>query len=176
MGKTTLALVGSESLLGREIRDIVATSAPDLELRLIAADKERPGTLTRVGDEPAMVTELNARALHDARAVFLAGSAESSRKALRLLEGHSAPVIDLTGTAEEDPSARLRAPMIERDGEGDAGDNAGRGDGRGYGNWRKPDLAIGQFLAGNRSEAGQLRAASQAGRLSFAKQIGRAHV
>jgi len=115
LDKTTLALVGSESLLGREIRDIVATSAPDLELRLIAADEERPGTLTRVGDEPAMVIELDARSLRDARAVFLAGSAESAGKALGLLANGSAPAIDLTATAEERPEARLRAPMVESD-------------------------------------------------------------
>ena len=115
MAKPTFALVGSESLLGREIRDIVATSVPDMELRLIAADEERAGTLTRVGDEPAMVSELDARSLEDARAVFLAGSAETSRKALELRGEDGAPVIDLTGTAEEQPEASLRAPMVEHE-------------------------------------------------------------
>ena len=38
---TTVALVGSESLLGREIRDIVATSAPGFELRLIAVQTSK---------------------------------------------------------------------------------------------------------------------------------------
>ena len=120
MGKTTLALVGSDSLLGREIRDIVATSAPEFGLRLIAADAERPGTLTRMGDEPAMLTQLDARGLDDVSAVLLAGSAESSGKALGLLANHSTPAIDLTAFAEEYPGARLRAPMVERD----AGDDA----------------------------------------------------
>ena len=39
MGKTTLALVGSDSH-GREIRDIVADLAPEFGLRLIAADAD----------------------------------------------------------------------------------------------------------------------------------------
>ena len=115
MAKSTFALVGSESLLGREIRDIVATSAPELDLRLIAADEERAGTLTRVGDEPAMVGELDAATLVDARAVFLAGSAESSRKALDLLAQDSTAIIDLTAAADEHPDACLRAPMVERE-------------------------------------------------------------
>jgi hypothetical protein len=34
-------MVGSESLLGREIRDIVATSAQGIDLRLIASDAEQ---------------------------------------------------------------------------------------------------------------------------------------
>ena len=113
MAKETFALIGSESLLGREIRDVVATSAPDLDLRLIAADEESPGTLTRVGDEPAMVMELDARSLEDARAVFLAGSPESSRKALELLSQDSTPAIDLTATADEHLDARLRAQSPE---------------------------------------------------------------
>jgi hypothetical protein len=44
-----VALVGSESLLAREIRDLIATGTEDFELKLIAADKETEGVLTRVG-------------------------------------------------------------------------------------------------------------------------------
>ncbi len=110
----TLALVGSESLLGREVRDIVATGAPGIELRLIAADDEESGVLTRVGDEPAMVTGLTAENLSDVRAIILAGSAESSRKALELAgDPPDTAIIDLTFAAEELPDARLRAPVLE---------------------------------------------------------------
>jgi hypothetical protein len=69
--ETTVALVGSESLLGREIRDVAAASSAGLALRLIAADKEEPGRLTRLGDEPALVLELDAATLAGARAVLL---------------------------------------------------------------------------------------------------------
>ena len=121
MAKTaTIALVGSESLLGREIRDIIATSLPEVELRLLAADEEAPGTLTRVGDEPTLVSGLEAENLAEAQAVFLTGSAESSQKALQLA-GDSIPVIDLTYAAEELPEARLRAPMVEGESEGEDG-------------------------------------------------------
>ena len=58
--RAVAVLVGSETLLGREIRDIATTSAPELDLRLIAADQEKPGTLTRQGDEPAVVEEFGA--------------------------------------------------------------------------------------------------------------------
>jgi aspartate-semialdehyde dehydrogenase len=110
----TCALIGSESLLGREIRDIAGASAPALELRLIAALGEQPGKLTLVGDEPAVVGGLDAESLAGARAVFLAGSAESSRQTLELLDQQpGASVIDLTGAAEERPGARLRAPLVE---------------------------------------------------------------
>ena len=112
VSRASIALVGSDSLLGREIRDIVATSAPELSLRLIAADETEAGKLTRVGDEPSLVTGLEPASLVDAQAVLLAGSLESSRKALGLA-GDSAPIIDLTYVAEEHPRARLRAPLVE---------------------------------------------------------------
>jgi aspartate-semialdehyde dehydrogenase len=114
------ALIGSETLLGREIRDLSTTGGDLLSLRLIASDDEQPGALTRVGDEPAVVTELTADSLLDARAVILAGSAESSRKALELLgDPPDAAVIDLTASAEERPDARLRAPSVETELEDD---------------------------------------------------------
>jgi aspartate-semialdehyde dehydrogenase len=124
----TFALIGSESLLGREIRDIAATSSPALELRLIAAAGEQPGKLTLVGDEPAVVGDLDADSLAGARAVFLAGSAESSRQALELLDHQpGAAIIDLTGAAEDHPDARLRAPLVEAqaevEGDGDGAVN-----------------------------------------------------
>jgi len=109
-----IALVGSESLLGREIRDLAATADPQLHLRLIAADDEKSGTLTRLGDEPAVVEELDQDTLSSARAVMLAGSAESSRKALDLAgDAPDFAIVDLTYAAEERPDARLRAPMVE---------------------------------------------------------------
>ncbi|HEV3334351.1 MAG TPA: Asd/ArgC dimerization domain-containing protein [Bryobacteraceae bacterium] len=110
--RAVMVLVGSDSLLGREIRDIVATSAPEIDLRLIAADEEEHGILTRVGDEPAIVEELVADSLAGARSLLLAGSTESNRKALGLAE-ESTAVVDLTYATEERSDARLRAPLVE---------------------------------------------------------------
>ncbi|MBV9746606.1 MAG: hypothetical protein JO099_22840 [Acidobacteriia bacterium] len=123
--RSQAVLIGSETLLGREIRDITASSAPELQLRLVAADEEKPGTLTRLGDEPAVVEPLEAETLSEAAMVFLAGSGESSRKALALVDAQEeeAPlVIDLTYAAEERPDVRLRAPLIERESEADRDD------------------------------------------------------
>jgi len=115
-----VALIGSDTLLGREIRDIVATSGADVRLRLVADVEEVAGALTRVGDEPAVVGGLTPDSLDGVRAIFLAGSAEGSRKALALLaEDPGATIIDLTGAAEERPDARLRAPLVESDEEVD---------------------------------------------------------
>jgi aspartate-semialdehyde dehydrogenase len=123
----TVVLVGSESLLGREIRDIVATSAPGFALRLIAADEEEAGRLTRVGDEPVTVNELTAVNLDDARAVLLAASPEAGRKTLELASeaASEGAIVDLTFIAEERPNARLRAPQVEAQAETDELDHGG---------------------------------------------------
>jgi aspartate-semialdehyde dehydrogenase len=120
---STIALIGSESLLGREIRDIVATSETGFTFRLVADTEEVAGLLTRVGDEPAVVGGLTAESLAGARAIFLAGSTASSNKALELLDQEpGATVIDLTGAAEDRPDARLRAPLVESPEELDQGE------------------------------------------------------
>jgi aspartate-semialdehyde dehydrogenase len=117
----TVALIGSETLLAREVRDIVATGGADFGLRLVAAVEEETGALTRVGDEASLVTGLNAESLADTRAVILAGNAESSRQTLEMLgEEPEAAVIDLTYAAEERGDARLRAPLVETEGVEDA--------------------------------------------------------
>lgn len=113
---TAVALVGSETLLGREVRDLVSTGNPGIDLRMIAADEEQAGALTRLGDEPALVSELTGESLADARAIILAGSQSSARKALELA-GADVAVIDLTFTAEDRPDARLRAPILETEAE-----------------------------------------------------------
>src|SRR6185503_11999708 len=96
-----VALVGSDSLLGREIRDIVATSAAEIDLRLIAGDKAEAGKLTRVGDEPTMVGGLEAESLSGARVIVLASSADSARQALELAgDPPDAAIVDLTYAAE----------------------------------------------------------------------------
>jgi aspartate-semialdehyde dehydrogenase len=119
VNRATVALVGSESLLGREVRDVAATGDPGFTLRLIAAADYETGRLTRQGDEPAIVEELTAESFDGARAIILAGAAESSRKALEL--SGDTPVIDLTGAAEDRSDARLRAPLVEDENESEEG-------------------------------------------------------
>src|SRR6185437_4465654 len=112
--RPTIALVGSDTLMGREVRDIAATSDPSLRLSLIAAGEEKAGKLTRQGDEPAVVNELSEDSFDDARVVILAGTAESSQKALEIAgEEAEFAIVDLTFAAEERPDARLRAPLLE---------------------------------------------------------------
>lgn len=106
------ALVGSESLLGRELRDLVAVGHLPVDLKLISEDPAKAGALTEQGGEPALVWGLDEPALRDAPVVLLAGSAESTERALAL-RGELPGTIDLTHAAEDHPRSFIRAPFTE---------------------------------------------------------------
>ena len=106
-----MALVGSETLLGRELRDYLAGYSLGADLRLIASEQEAGGVLSQQAGEPAFVSQLNAVSLADADLILLAGTPDSSRKALELAPKQ--PLIDLTYALEDDPRSRLRAPLVE---------------------------------------------------------------
>ncbi len=109
----TLAIVGGTSLIGREIRDLLANTP--YRTRLIGIEEMEAGTLTEDRGEPAVITALDAENLADSQVSFLAGSPDSSRKAVeivrRLKPGPA--LVDVTYVLEDDPAAHLRAPMVE---------------------------------------------------------------
>jgi aspartate-semialdehyde dehydrogenase len=107
----TVALVGSGSLMGREIRDVIATTNFPAHVNLVASGEDESGVLTEFEGEPAVVGKLEVESLSGARAAFLAGSPDSTRAVLALES--KTPLIDLTYAAEDSPQARVRAPMVE---------------------------------------------------------------
>ncbi|MGH9665207.1 MAG: Asd/ArgC dimerization domain-containing protein, partial [Bryobacteraceae bacterium] len=108
-----LALVGAETLLGREIRDVFSDSTLAPKFHLIAAREEDTGAVTEQGGEPALLTPLDADGLKSAQVIFLAGPAAANLQALELAAGSKTALIDLTGALEDRPEARLRAPDLE---------------------------------------------------------------
>ena len=107
----TIVIVGTETLLGREVRDVLAATQLGEDLRLVAAEEEGVGTLTEAGGEPSFLIKLTKASLENARAIILAGPSDISDDVIELKP--AAPLIDLTYAAEEQPQARLRAPMLE---------------------------------------------------------------
>jgi aspartate-semialdehyde dehydrogenase len=114
LAEPVIAVVGGETLMGREVRDQLGQGLPGTDIRLVASADDASGKLTAAGGEPAFLVKLDLAALEGTVAVVLAGSAESSKAVRELRSG--ARLIDLGGGLEETPSARLRAPMLEPDG------------------------------------------------------------
>jgi aspartate-semialdehyde dehydrogenase len=97
--------------MGREIRDLFPDSGIAGKLVLVAGGEEEAGVITRLKDEPAVVSRLEPDALVGIDLVFLAGTAESSRLVLSL--NRPAALVDLTYAVEDAPDARIRAPLVE---------------------------------------------------------------
>ena len=113
LGPPVLALVGAETLLGREIRSVFADSTLAPKIHLIATTEEETGLFTEEGGEPALVSPLDSDRFAAGQIAFLAGTAAASRRALELVKDGRPVLIDLTGALEDRPEAKLRAPDAE---------------------------------------------------------------
>ena len=93
MADKIVALVGGETLLGADVRELIADRLPQVRTRLIGAQSADGLILTEVAGEAAVITALDGENLTSAQAVVLAGSPESSRKAMALMRGWLDPVV-----------------------------------------------------------------------------------
>ena len=78
----TIALIGGETLLGQEVREVFGETSLASQLRLVAAEDEDAGKLTEIGGTAAFLTKLDPDAVEDAALIVLAGSDKSSKEAL----------------------------------------------------------------------------------------------
>ena len=108
-----VAVVGGDTLLAKEIRDLLGESRPAPRVELISASAENASVLKPEEEEAVVMSPLQAGSLEGAQVAFLAGSAASSRRTLKLNPPDGPSLIDLTAALEEQPDARLRAPSAE---------------------------------------------------------------
>jgi aspartate-semialdehyde dehydrogenase len=104
-----VALIGSETLLGRELEDVLARSGHRPDITPFSANGE--GNFGSQDGEAVFVAPLEAKAIRGHRAIVVAGVAEGARKAYDLAKEMSTPprVIDCTGHLESEPEARIVA-------------------------------------------------------------------
>ncbi len=127
MRKTDWLLVGGETILGREIRDLVEEQDLPVRLHLVSS---RPGEhiVSAPEDEDGdleVMHPLDRTLVEAADVLLLCGEREANERAAALArECASRPaLVDLTGQFEDLPESRLRAPLLET-GEGQAGEEA----------------------------------------------------
>jgi aspartate-semialdehyde dehydrogenase len=109
----TISVVGGETLLGREIREGLEKAGLRAVMQLIGASDESASILAVNEEEPAVVAPMDERLLRASDVVVSAASASGTAKAWSLVEDSRNTFIDLNGTLENDPGARLRAPLTE---------------------------------------------------------------
>lgn len=107
----TVAIVGSDTLLGREVLDQLRESSLGFDVRLIATPEEEAGRLMEAAGEAAIVEKLEPESF-DGVAVTVLACSPATAKAYAAME--LPPVmVDLSYGLEDAPNARLRAPMVE---------------------------------------------------------------
>lgn len=113
--KSTLAIVGGESLLGKEVRELLEASSLALNIKLIASAHSDDTIIAAVRDEPVVINSMEMAELGSVGVVVLAGSPESGRKAYEQIQSvkSKSVLIDVNGGLEDFPGTRLRAPMAE---------------------------------------------------------------
>lgn len=108
-----VAMVGGDTLLAKEIRELLGEDKPAPRVQLISAATDGSTLLSLEDDDAAVLIPLNTESLEGASVAFLAGSQASSRRALKLNRPGGPVLIDLAGALEDQPNARLRAPSVE---------------------------------------------------------------
>jgi aspartate-semialdehyde dehydrogenase len=114
MAAPVATIVGADSLIGREVNELLEQLGAPIEVRAVSSE---PGVASMVldpaEDDAEVLAPLTPERLVGADVVFLAGAPGSAQKVLDMLEGHAAAVVDLTAGLEDNPRARLRAPLVE---------------------------------------------------------------
>lgn len=114
MPQLKFAVVGSESLLGRDVQELISQSGLAGDVKLIGTDEDT-GVIAERDGEPVFITELTAESLRGMDIAFLTGSPASARRAFQLASTlkPGPQLLDLTYGCEDLPGAQLRAPMVE---------------------------------------------------------------
>ena len=109
----SVALLGAETLLGREIESVLKDRAPQATLQAFAASGE--GTFGEEEGEAVFVEPLTPERLKGSAAIIIAGSQEGAHKAYELTKalGGQTLLLDCTGFLEDQPEARILSPLIE---------------------------------------------------------------
>lgn len=107
-----MALLGGETLLGREIEEVFASRKSGLVVSSYGASGE--GNFGEQEGEAIYLEPLEAGALENAQAVIAAGSEQGALKAYALVKAASGhpPLIDCTGYLDSQPEARIVAPLL----------------------------------------------------------------
>lgn len=108
-----LALVGGETLLGRELQEVLDSRAMGAAVTAYASSGE--GNSGEQEGEAVYVEPLDAQSVREDQAILLAGSREGALKAYDIAKsgGGKPLLIDCTAHLENRPEARIVAPLVE---------------------------------------------------------------
>lgn len=109
----TIALVGAETLLGREIEEVLKDRATDVSITGYSSSGE--GNFGEEEGEAVYVEPLTAERLQGVRVAIVAGCRDGAKKVYEFAKSaHGRPtVFDCTGFLEDEPESRILCPLTE---------------------------------------------------------------
>jgi aspartate-semialdehyde dehydrogenase len=108
-----IALVGGETLLGRDVEEVLKSRLDHAKVTPYAASGE--GNFDEEDGEAVYREPLEAKSIREDRAVLVAGTLEGARKAYELVKalGGRQLLIDCTGRLDQYPEAAIVAPQLD---------------------------------------------------------------
>lgn len=110
--KSSVALVGAETLLGADIQEVLKDRNPDVAVKPFSASGE--GNFGEEEGEAVYLEPFTEETVKQSRVVIVAGTREGAEKAYRLTKakGRGTLVLDCTGLLEDQPEVRIVSPLL----------------------------------------------------------------
>ena len=110
---TQIALLGGETLLGRELQDVLQSRETGLTVKAYSASGE--GNFGEQEGEPVYIEPIDVQAVSSSLAVIVAGAPEGADKAYQLAKeaGGKVKLIDCTGYLGSRSEAKIVVPLLE---------------------------------------------------------------
>lgn len=109
-----VAIVGAASLRGKEVAEVLNDrNFPAVDIKLLD-DDEALGQLETMGDEVTFIQRVRNEQFEHLDFTFFASDQNSTRKSWKTARDAGSAIVDLSYALEEEPSAAIRSPWIER--------------------------------------------------------------
>jgi aspartate-semialdehyde dehydrogenase len=106
----TISLVGADTQLGREVADALKRAHLEASVQLLG---EESSLIAEEEGEAAFLSAVEEPLLRASDLIVFAGDAATTARAWDLAGEDGPPAIDITGSLESQPSARIRSPLTE---------------------------------------------------------------
>jgi aspartate-semialdehyde dehydrogenase len=114
-GLYKVAIVGGATLKGKEVAELLNDrNFPAADVKLLD-DDESLGQLESMGDEVTFIQSVRAEQFENVDFTFFASDPECTRKNWITAQHNGGAIVDLSYALEDEPTARVRAPWIERE-------------------------------------------------------------
>ena len=109
-----VAIVGASTLKGKEIAEVLNDrNFPAVDVKLLD-DDESLGQLETMGDEITFIQSVRTEQFEHLDFTFFASDQNCTRKNWKTARDAGSAIVDLSYALEDEPTAAIRSPWIER--------------------------------------------------------------